>query len=248
MPPKGKNPKRGRGRAKTTKKAEESGEETDREASEAREAREAETARQDRLELERRRVRSPTPPDPEAHRAAAAAAAAAVHDKDSSGLSDMDQADADKSKKKTKRAKRDPLRLSEAESADMAEWLRQNPILYDRNREDFHLKPKREKLWQRKAEELKVEDYKRLRTWYYSQRTKYSKLTNRGPSGGGAMPPLSTKDQWVLDNFEFCKSHIIRQPRRTGQSVSFFPIFYCHFGGEKNECTFFSPILLSFCR
>ena len=59
---------------------------------------------------------------------------------------------------KAKRPKAVTLVLSMEVQEDLVDWLRDNPILYDRTRVDFKMKEKKNQLWEQKAKAMKEKD------------------------------------------------------------------------------------------
>ncbi len=107
--------------------------------------------------------------------------------------------------------------MTQAEQDEMAEWIQDHRVLYDKADLEFKNKTMRQKLWENKAAEVGI-TLKSLKRWYDTMRTKYGKLTTE-KSGGGSKE-FEGKNRWILEKFDFCKTHIIRQVHRTAQSVS----------------------------
>jgi hypothetical protein len=59
---------------------------------------------------------------------------------------------------KAKRTKAPALTLSNEVQDALVEWVRDNPILYDRNRSDFKLTDKKNQLWAGKAQAMNADD------------------------------------------------------------------------------------------
>jgi hypothetical protein len=109
--------------------------------------------------------------------------------------------------------------LSHLEPEDeevMVEWLRENPILYNKKMSSYKDKNRKDSLWDAQAARL-VTTAKNLTVWYRSIRTRYGRLAKK-KSGVGA--ERTDRDKWIFANFDFLKNHIHEVQPRTVVSVS----------------------------
>jgi len=79
------------------------------------------------------------------------------------------------------------------------------PVYLRQRRPRAKDRDKQARLFQEKAEELGELQARDLRSWYVGE---------YGPSGAGAMP-LTNRQQWILAQFEFLRSHMVAIPVRT---------------------------------
>ncbi len=117
---------------------------------------------------------------------------------------------------KAKKAKK-TTDLNLAEEEAIAEWIRINDCLYNKKLNSYKDKPRKDKLWDDKAAEM-GKTSETLQIWYRSLRTRYGRLLKK-KSGQGATE-LTERDEWVLAQFAFLKTHIYKVQRRTVVNVS----------------------------
>ena len=118
---------------------------------------------------------------------------------------------------KAKKPRKDPLTLSDQAEADLVEWIKDNPMLYDKSLTDYRKAAKKREMWTIKAESLGL-TYEQIMTWYDSRRTLYGKIC--GTKSGQAAKPKTQREEWVLKSFSFLEGHIYRQPSRQSCNVS----------------------------
>ena len=134
-----------------------------------------------------------------------------------------------------KKAKQAKLHLSDEQSNTVIDYVQAHPQVWNKQDPEFYNRTLRRANWQNVADSIGLEvanAAERLRTWFMSMRTKFSKLTKGGPSGVGAVA-RTLRDKWIVERLKFLEGQIARQgSRMTVTSVSFH--------------LFMSPILLQF--
>ena len=118
----------------------------------------------------------------------------------------------DEGKSSSKKVKK--LVLNTAEEDELVEWIRDNEEIYDKSSKGYKDTEKRKKLWRIKAASMEY-DLAALMAWYENMRTRYSKLV-KSKSGDGKKDPTPRED-WILKNFSFLSSHILR---RAGKGIA----------------------------
>ena len=95
--------------------------------------------------------------------------------------------------------------LTPEEEEAMVDWLREHPLLFNKNLSAYNDKGKKEALW---AEQARILDKEvgLLTVWYRSIRTRYGKLAKL--KSGAGTGDRTECDRWVLAKFDFLKSHI----------------------------------------
>ena len=101
----------------------------------------------------------------------------------------------------------------------LVNWIRDNPIIYDKGLSVYWKKLNKREMWAKKAAEVGL-TVDQLTTWYESNRTRYGKLIKT--KSGQGQQRITQRGEWVLKSFDFLKSHIYRQPSRSACSVSKF--------------------------
>ena len=109
--------------------------------------------------------------------------------------------------------------LTEDQEADMVEWLKSNPILFNNRMKGFREKIPKQQLWEEQARRLGKTAHE-LETWYSSLRTRYTRIKNANTKSGSGVPDMTDRDKWVWENFEFLKPYIGDVKRRNAVSVS----------------------------
>jgi len=116
-------------------------------------------------------------------------------------------------KGKEPRKKRPSVTISEAQEAAALDFLKSNPVLYDRSMREYKDVPTREKLWEELANQLTSKRYPiktdDIKKWFESQRTIYGKSTKMVAGQSGKR--LSDRKKWVIIEFGFLAGHISRQ-------------------------------------
>ena len=107
--------------------------------------------------------------------------------------------------------------LTLAQEEDMALWLQENELLYNKKLTAYKDYKKKETLWESKAASME-KDVQILKTWYRSIRTRFGRLLHR-KSGDGATE-ITERDHWILKNFDWLKSHVFEVQKKTTVSVS----------------------------
>ena len=107
--------------------------------------------------------------------------------------------------------------LNPEQEEDLIAWIKSHPELYDTHKNEYRKKEVKRELWVTKAQSLNV-TYAEIQQWYASQRTRFGKLLK--PKSGKATKALTEREQWILQNFEFLRTHIQRQQARAPSSVS----------------------------
>ena len=130
---------------------------------------------------------------------------------------------------KKKRARTEPVVLSEEQELDMCDWLKTNSFLYTKGEKLFKDTNKKLRTWSVKGAEFGLTG-PALKTWYLSIRTKLGKLTI--DKSGAAVRDNTDREKFFLDQFGFLKAHITRVASRTPVSVSInhikiYHVYYC---------------------
>ena len=110
---------------------------------------------------------------------------------------------------------------------ELADWLKENPMLYTKSMKEYKDMAKKTDLWNSKAAELDLESESMLKTWYESVRTKVGKLSDK--KSGSATKDMTDRDTFLMQNFGFLASHIERVKGRPACSVSINLHYYCDF-------------------
>lgn len=110
-----------------------------------------------------------------------------------------------------------PLQLSQEVEEQVVEWIKSNPLLFDKADEDYRKIGQKHRMWEEKAESLGI-THSQLTTWYESLRTRFGRLTKK-KSGDGAKR-LTSREQWILKVFSFLEVHIHRHAGRKSCDVS----------------------------
>ncbi|MEQ2206192.1 hypothetical protein XENOCAPTIV_025272 [Xenoophorus captivus] len=124
--------------------------------------------------------------------------------------------DSDSEHESTKKPRKEKVvaMLTEEEEESMVEWLKTNPILYNRKLKNYKDTNRKEALWREMAGQM-GQDILILKTWYTSLRTRYGrlkKLCAEKQSSG-----LTERDSWILKCFEFLAPHILPVLKRRGK-------------------------------
>ncbi|XP_047206820.1 uncharacterized protein LOC124858708 isoform X2 [Girardinichthys multiradiatus] len=124
--------------------------------------------------------------------------------------------DSDSEHESTKKPRKEKVvaMLTEEEEESMVEWLKTNPILYNRKLKSYKDTNRKEALWREMAGQM-GQDILILKTWYTSLRTRYGrlkKLCAEKQSSG-----LTERDSWILKCFEFLAPHILPVLKRRGR-------------------------------
>ena len=86
--------------------------------------------------------------------------------------------------------------LTEDQEADMVEWLKSNPILFNNRMKGFREKIPKQQLWEEQARRL-GKTANELETWYSSLRTRYTRIKNANTKSGSGVPDMTDRDKWV---------------------------------------------------
>ncbi|WAR19904.1 LOW QUALITY PROTEIN: hypothetical protein MAR_001742, partial [Mya arenaria] len=118
--------------------------------------------------------------------------------------------------RKTKRSRLVRSDLTPEEEEAMVDWLREHSLLFNKMLSLYKDKGKKDALWAEQARKLGKEVV--LRTvWYRSIRTRYGKLAR--PKSGAGTGDRTENDIWIMDKFDFLKSHICEVRPRTFVSL-----------------------------
>ena len=74
----------------------------------------------------------------------------------------------------------------------MADWLKENPMLYTKSMKEYKNAAKKIDLWNSKAAELGLASGPMLKTWYERVRTKVGKLSDK--KSGSATKDMTDRD------------------------------------------------------
>ncbi len=96
--------------------------------------------------------------------------------------------------------------LTAEEEDDMAEWLEDNPCIYNKKLDSYRQTDMKKRQWIEKAIEYPNVDVEYLMSWYRSMRTHFGKLSKL-PTGSD----LTERDEGILCKFSWLKTHISRQ-------------------------------------
>ncbi|OWF34943.1 hypothetical protein KP79_PYT23532 [Mizuhopecten yessoensis] len=94
----------------------------------------------------------------------------------------------------------------------MVDWLREHPLLFNKKLSSYKDKGKKDALWAEQARKLGKEVVL-LTVWYRSIRTRYGKVAR--PKSGAGTGDRTERDIWIMDKFDFLKSHIYEVRPRT---------------------------------
>jgi len=109
------------------------------------------------------------------------------------------------------------IQLPEAVEEDLSDWLRQNPMLYDKCDPNYTETSKKDDLWEAKAKSLDPPlDKHQLKRWYTSIRTAMSRAKKGRPSGSGALP-MTQRQRFQQRVFSWMTAHICEV---TGRQVT----------------------------
>ena len=107
--------------------------------------------------------------------------------------------------------------LTVAQEEDMASWLEENELLYNKKLNAYKDYRKKDSLWESKAVSI-GKDVLILKTWYRSIRSRFTRL-NKKKSGDGTSE-LTERDHWILTNFAWLNEHVVEVKKKTTVSVS----------------------------
>ncbi len=91
------------------------------------------------------------------------------------------------------------------EEADIMEWIKDHPELYDKKLTAYKDTASKTCLWTEKSVGLNTE-CKLLQAWYSSMGTQFNKFTKL--KSGYGTPELTEHDKWILCHFDFLRAHI----------------------------------------
>ena len=133
--------------------------------------------------------------------------------------SDRDNVKSPRKKKERKQSVR--LTFSAREEAKLAEWIEENPILYNSKLEEFRDRSKKISLYEEKAKEfphVKGCSAATLEKWTGSMRTQFGRLLKK--KSGSAAHRYTERELWILKTFQFLESHIVRRRTKSSGRVS----------------------------
>ena len=100
--------------------------------------------------------------------------------------------------------------LSDEVEAELGEWLQEHPSLYDKGILEWRDRAKKDRYFQAKAKSLDPPlTTLQLKTWLDSIRSRFGRLTKL-KSGQRADKPLTEREKWILQVFQFLGRHIAR--------------------------------------
>ena len=130
----------------------------------------------------------------------------------------------------TRRKRAEPVHLKEEDEAALVDWLKGSPMFWNKGLNAYKCEKQKKELWHKKAAEFKLTPTQ-LKRWYYTMRTAYGKLSKT--QSGQEAKVLTEREQWIMTNFAFLKSHISRQASKQACSVSIIflllPVNYIFF-------------------
>ena len=135
---------------------------------------------------------------------------------------DEDDEQSQSVKKKLKKKKKFTVVLTDEQEEMIVNWIKDNPMIYDKGKGNYKKKADKRIMWALKAKEVGLTP-EQLTTWYESNRTRYGKLINK--KSGQATKNLTDRQEWVIKSFDFLRNHIHRQPSRAGVAVSTIILF-----------------------
>ncbi len=94
--------------------------------------------------------------------------------------------------------------LTAEEEDNMAEWLKDNPCIYNKKLDSYLQTGMTKRLWIEKAKDFPNVDVEYLMSWYKSMRTRFGKLS-RLPTGSGAQD-LTERDEGIFHKFSWLKT------------------------------------------
>lgn len=127
-----------------------------------------------------------------------------------------------------KRDKKKSVILTNDQEAMLADWLRDNAMLYSKGLTEYKNRAKKVVMWREKAQEVNLESGEMLKVWYNSVRTKVGKLLKVQKSGDAART-LTDRDNYLLRDFGFLIDHVTRVKGKPACSVSRTIQNYLHF-------------------
>ena len=107
---------------------------------------------------------------------------------------------------------------------DLAEWLQDNPFIYDKGHLDYKNREKKLRTFELKGAQIK-EHPDRIKRWISTKRTQYGKLTKKMAKSGSGRLNLTAKDKWCLQLFNFMEAHISRH--RQTKTLGTPQVSYC---------------------
>ena len=103
--------------------------------------------------------------------------------------------------------------FTDSQENAIVEFVKEHPVLYDKEHGRFHDRHRKEALWAEISAELKLQPFD-VRRWLESQRTRHGKLSKL--QSGQAPRDMTKRQSWVYQKMGFLKTHI----RRNGATRS----------------------------
>ena len=146
---------------------------------------------------------------------------------DDENSSEEEEGTSEKTKKtkkisRSKKPSKPSVQFTEEVEVQLAEWLRNTPMLYDKSHAQFKLSKKKEGVWGEKALMVGLQHWKELETWYRSIRSRISRWKNVSASGSGAKK-LTARAIFINANFGFLKDMIGESRGRTAVQLVLKP-------------------------
>ena len=98
--------------------------------------------------------------------------------------------------------------LSDSDEEAIVEFVKQHQEFYDKTKDSFKDKQKKERLWEQIASTRNL-PIKTVKMWFETQRTRYGKLTET--KSGQAAEKNTERQTWLKDSFSFLRDHIRRE-------------------------------------
>ena len=110
--------------------------------------------------------------------------------------------------KKKRRPETTMPELEDDEEDSAVEWIRSNPVLYNRKHPRFKEVQYRERLWEDEAARLGI-SAEQLKLWWDSLRHTYCRAT-RPPKSGSGVVRFSERTTWIVQKLAFLQPYIAR--------------------------------------
>ncbi|XP_076034782.1 uncharacterized protein LOC143021266 [Oratosquilla oratoria] len=104
---------------------------------------------------------------------------------------------------------RESIRFKPEQEKELAEWLKQHEIFYNKKLTIYRDADARNRLLAEKTKELNCPPGQ-LRRWLHDMRTRYSRLTGQKKE----VLKMTERERWIYENFDFLQPHIVRYPNR----------------------------------
>ena len=103
------------------------------------------------------------------------------------------------------------MMLTEEQEQDVADWYRENEVLYNKCKKGYRDNKLKMTLFEEKASSLGPRcTAQQLRTWIESMRTTVGKITRNTSDSRDDARTMTDREKWVMDSFGFLQDHIRR--------------------------------------